>query len=139
MTPSAAHVSTPCSARSAPVLDGSRSARRPGVCSRATDWSDEPEAVRLSLPAKRKEYRDHHNDPMGTEPGWVTDCIALCWHYYSTVEKSWVEKLKCPAKCTKMFFKSPPVPIPTSSGGTTMPRKHDALPEPLSSGAAAQK
>ena len=61
MTPPAAHVSTPCSARSAPVLDASRSARRSGACSRTTDWSDEPEAVCLSPPAKRKEYRDHHN------------------------------------------------------------------------------
>ncbi len=59
MTPSAAHVNALCSAPSVPVLDGSRSVRRPGGCSRATDWSDEAEAVRLSPPANRKEYRDH--------------------------------------------------------------------------------
>ena len=60
MRPSAAHVSRPCSTRWALVLDVGPRAKRRETCSRKLDWSDEPEAVHLSPPAKRKEYRDHH-------------------------------------------------------------------------------
>jgi hypothetical protein len=60
---SAAHVSRLCWASSAPVPDAVPNARRSTPRSSCTDWSHEPEAVRLSPPRKRKEYRDHHTPP----------------------------------------------------------------------------
>src|SRR5262245_9675697 len=60
MPRSAAHASKLCWACAVRVLDAAPSVRRPGGCSSATDWSDEPQAVRLSRRPSRKEYRDHY-------------------------------------------------------------------------------
>ena len=80
MPTSAAHVSTPCSASTASVLGGSPSATQPGRRWSVTDWSDEPEAVRLSPAPKRKEYREHHNahgDKLGSIMLMVTSGGAI--------------------------------------------------------------